>query len=66
MGAGLKMTPVELHAWMDGLLWDKKTAAARLGIARSTLDRYLNGQKPIPRLVALACAALAYGLPEHP
>jgi hypothetical protein len=59
------MTPAELQAWMDGLLWDKKTAAARLGIARSTLDRYLKGEKPIPRYIALACSAIAQGLPEH-
>ncbi len=56
------MTPAELRSWMDRLMWDKKTAADRLGIARSTLDRYLNGDKPIPRVVELACLALAEGL----
>jgi hypothetical protein len=48
---------------MDGLLWDKQTAAARLGIARTTLNRYLDGEQPIPRVVELACYALAE-LPE--
>jgi hypothetical protein len=43
---------------MDGLLWDKQTAAARLGIARTTLNRYLDGEQPIPKLVELACYAL--------
>ena len=60
------MTPQSLSAWMVRLHWDKQTAAARLGIARSTLDRYLSGGAPIPKVVALACAALSYGLPEHP
>ena len=53
------MTPTELRNWMDGLLWDKQTAAARLGIARTTLNRYLDGEQPIPRVVELACSALA-------
>ena len=53
----------ELRNWMDKLLWDKQTAAARLGIARTTLNRYLDGEQPIPRVVELACYALSE-LPE--
>ncbi len=60
------MTPQSLTAWMTRLGLNKVQAASSLGIARSTLDRYLSGGAPIPKVVALACAALAYGLPEHP
>lgn len=52
------MTPADLTAWMSRLGLSKSGAAERLGIARSTLDRYLSGRMPIPRLVALACSAL--------
>jgi predicted DNA-binding transcriptional regulator AlpA len=42
---------------------NKVETAATLGIARSTLDRYLSGATSIPPVVALACAAVAHGLP---
>jgi transcriptional regulator with XRE-family HTH domain len=44
---------------------NKSGAAKALGIARNSLQAYLSGAK-IPRAVALACAAIAVGLPEHP
>jgi predicted transcriptional regulator len=50
---------------MQRLHFTKKEAALSLGISRPTLDRYLNGDKPIPKTVALACSALAMGIPEH-
>ncbi len=34
-----------------------------LGISRRSLGMYEAGTQPIPKTVALACAALAYGLP---
>lgn len=55
---------------MTRLGYNKSEAAEALGIARTTLDGYLGGStrkpKRIPRYIALACAALAMGLPEHP
>ena len=52
------MTPTDITAWMNRLGINKSQAAASLGIARTTLDRYLSGDKPIPKLVELACRAV--------
>lgn len=57
------MTPASLTAWMARQKLNKVETAAALGIARTTLDRYLDGRTEIPKLVALACAAVAHGLP---
>jgi plasmid maintenance system antidote protein VapI len=58
------MTSDSLAAWMERLGFNKVRAAAALGISRNTLDGYLTGKHDIPKTVALACAAIAYGLPE--
>ncbi len=57
------MAPASLAAWMARLHINKVEASAALGIARSTLDRYLDGSVRIPLYIALACAAIAHGLP---
>lgn len=57
------MSPRSLARWMEALDLNKVEASASLGIARSTLDRYLTGETPIPLLVSLACAARAHALP---
>lgn len=40
----------------------RRKMAEQLGVGRDTLARYEAGS-PIPATVALACAALAFGLP---
>lgn len=57
------MTPVSLTAWMTRLHLNKMQACIQLGIARTTLDRYLAGDVAIPHYIALACAAIAQGIP---
>jgi transcriptional regulator with XRE-family HTH domain len=57
------MTPASLTAWMTRLKLNKSEAASALGLARSTLDRYLAGSVAIPPYIGLACAAVAHGLP---
>lgn len=56
------MKPASLAAWMRRLDLNKVQASEKLGVARTTLDRYLSGETEIPRYVALACAALSEGL----
>lgn len=59
------MTPATLTTWMTRLGLNKAQAATSLGIARTTLDRYLAGSKPIPKLVELACRALASDVKQN-
>lgn len=48
------MTPTDLKFWMVNTRRNKALASAHLGIARTTLNRYLSGKTPIPRLLELA------------
>lgn len=65
------MTPADLRAWQAAMGYTYDTAAAALGVNRSTYADWLAGQsrttgKPITidRRTALACAAIAAGLGE--
>ena len=65
------MTPDDLRAWQAAMGYTYDTAAAALGVSRSTYADWLAGQsrttgKPITidRRTALACAAIAAGLGE--
>jgi len=42
----------------------QRALATKLAVGTRTLSNYETGKAPIPRYVALACAALAFGLPE--
>jgi transcriptional regulator with XRE-family HTH domain len=62
------MTPNDLTAWRQRLRLTKAQAADALGLSYSAYRYYEAGErdgKPveIPRTVALACAAVAFGLP---
>jgi len=57
------MTPASLIAWRERLGLNRVRAAKALGIARNTLSGYEEEKQSIPLYIALACAALAYGLP---
>ena len=57
------MTPTSLLAWRRRRGLGKAAAAAALGVSRNSYAAYEAGRAPIPFTVALACAALAHGLP---
>lgn len=54
------MTPTDLRAWHEGLGLTQQGAADALGVSLATYKRYLGGE--VPRVVALACAAISAGL----
>ena len=56
------MTPATLRNWQAhmGLTYD--TAAAALGVSRSTYALWLSGGARVPPMLGLACAALASNL----
>ena len=63
------MTPADLRAWQAHMGLTVRATAELLGVAPSTVQAYRAGisrstGKPVavPRVVALACAALAAGL----
>lgn len=57
------MTAATLLAWRNRLGLNKSEAAIALGLSRNGYEAYEAGRNRIPRHVALACAAIAYGLP---
>ena len=52
------MTAADLTTWMTAHRYNKSQLADALGIARSTLDRYLDGSVDVPKVVRLALKAL--------
>lgn len=57
-----KLTNAELLAWRDRLGLNQGEAATALGIGRTSLRRYEEGEVQTPLTVALAAAAVAKGL----
>ena len=63
------MTPAEFRAWQAHMGLTVRAAAESLDVAPSTVQAYRTGVSrstgqpvAVPRVVALACAALAAGL----
>lgn len=66
------MTPAQFKAWRTRLSFSQEEAAQALGISKGSVQLYEAGRRRedgravlIPKTVALACAAVAYGLPEY-
>ena len=56
--SGVTMTAEAFHHWRERKAYTLDDAAAALGISRRMVDYYDHGDKPIPRVVALATLAL--------
>lgn len=75
--AGRKMTPESLRAWRGRMRWSKAVAADALGLSPNGYFAYETGKpikdrngkpkpRPIPKTVALACAAITHRIqPEE-
>jgi DNA-binding XRE family transcriptional regulator len=67
------MTPESLRAWRQRMRWSKATAADALGLSITGYFQYETGKplagkkepRPIPKTVALACAAITHRLPPE-
>jgi DNA-binding XRE family transcriptional regulator len=61
--AGETMTPEAFRHWRERKAYTLDQAARALGLSRRTVAYYERGNRPIPRVVALATRALNMGLP---
>ena len=53
------MTPADFKHWMRAESLSLTTTAALLGLSRRTIAYYVSGERTIPRVVFLACMAVA-------
>lgn len=53
------MENIELKEWRKRMNWTQVKASGELGLSRQQYIRFENGHYPVPRLVELACRALA-------
>jgi hypothetical protein len=66
------MTPESLKAWRQRMRWSKTVAASELGLSTFGYFAYETGKpmkgnkpRPIPKTVALACAAITHRIPPE-
>ena len=57
------MTPASLIAWRERLHLTVVAASAALCCGRRSIQSWEAGRTTIPRYIALACAAIAQGIP---
>jgi DNA-binding transcriptional regulator YiaG len=57
------VTPADLDSFRERLKLNRVQLARLLGISRDRLRRWEEEAVPIPKHIALACAAIAQGLP---
>lgn len=57
------MTPADLEAWRSRMGYSVREACRVLDLSQDRWRRLAAGEVRIPAHVALACAALAFGLP---
>jgi DNA-binding XRE family transcriptional regulator len=57
------MSPAGFKAFRERMGWSRSQCAENLQLDRKTHRRMEEGLSSIPRHIALACAALAHGLP---
>lgn len=57
------MTAEEFTQWRERLGLNRLEASKALGIGRNQPKRYEDEGQEIPRYIALACAAVAMGVP---
>ena len=57
------MTSATLIAWRKRLALSQDAAAKALGCGRRSIQQWEAGMHPVPRYIALACAAVAMGIP---
>lgn len=60
------MTPADFMSWRKHRGLTGAAAARALGVAPNTITAYEKGRTRIPLYIALACMALAAGLPPWP
>lgn len=61
------MTGASLKAWRQRHKYNQTAAAQLLGCSRTSIKNWeLAPERELPRYVALACAAISYGLEPMP
>jgi hypothetical protein len=60
------MTAAAFKAFLFDMEYTHTTAAAMLGYSRRQIENFISGESEIPRVCALACAALRLRNPEPP
>lgn len=58
------MTGEQFHDWRKLLGLKQREVGALIGKTQKTVSDYEHGRRPVPKAVALACAAISLGLTD--